>query len=237
MSEDSTIVARRAAALLTEAAGASRQHDHARALELLQQAARLYRNLAQQSTSTDQRVKASRGLGATLYQLAIEALYVARPADALEATQEGYALIAQYGLQPARQLAKLNALRALALLDLRRPLESLQAVEAAFEDLLKEKDPFVRAEMAVRFTWLKGTILSALGRHEEALEHLDRAYIHFQNHGQYNFWHFVSMAEALVAVGRHEDALAFYRVGADYLRTSGAFIPFSVFRVEMLVSV
>ncbi len=237
MREDSATVARRAAALLTEAAEANRRRDHTRALELLQQAARLYRDLAQQATSTDQRVKASRGLGATLYQLATEALYVARPAEALEAAQEGYPLIAQYGLQPARQLAKLNALRALALLDLRRLSEALQAVEKAFEDLLKEKDPLVRAEMTIRFSWLKGMILSALGRHDEALEHLDRAYIHFQNHGQYNFWHFVSMAEALVAVGRHEDALAFYRVGADYLKKSGAFVPFSVFRVEMLISV
>jgi len=237
MSEDALIATRRAAALLTEAAEASRRHDHARAFELLHRAACLYRDLMQRAALADQRAKASRGLGATLYQLAIEALYTARPAEALEAAQEGYPLIAQYGLQPTRQLAKLNALRALALLDLHRPSEALQAVESAFEDALKEKDPFVRSEMAIRFTWLKGTILSALGRHEEALEHLDRAYIHFQNHGQYNFWHFVGLAEALVAVGRHQDALAFYRVGADYLKKSGAFVPFSVFRVEMVISV
>ncbi|MCS6817950.1 MAG: hypothetical protein NZ746_11325 [Blastocatellia bacterium] len=236
MSEDLTIF-RRAVALFTKAAEASRQRDHARARELLQQAARLYRDLVQQATSPDQRVRASRGLGAALFHLAIEALYVARPVEVLDAAQEGYALIAQYGLQPARQLAKLNAIRALALLDLQRLSEALHAVEAAFEDLLKEKDSIVRAEMAVRFTWLKGMILSALSRHEEALEHLERAYAHFQNCGQYNFWHFVGMAEALMAVGRREDALAFYRIGVDYLKQSGAFVPFSVFRVEMLVSV
>ena len=229
--------ARRAAALLTEAAQASRRHDHARAHAVLQEAARLYRDLAEQSTTPEQRVRALRGYGAALFQLVIEALHVNRPKEAVEAAQEGYAIIAQYGLQPARQLAKLNALRALALLDLRRAPEALCAIEAAFEDLLKEKDPFMRAEMAVRFTWLKGVILLALHRYDEALEHLDRAYIHFQNHGQYNFWHFVGMAEALSAVGRPEEALSFYRVGVEYLKKSGQFVPFTVFRIEMLTSI
>lgn len=237
MMEDSRSASQRASQLLTEAIRARLRHDHAGAYEALQQAVRLYRDLAEAAPSPEHRASASRGLGAALYHLTIEALYLARSAEALEAAHQGYALIAQYGIRPARQLAKLHALRALALLDLQRPVEALQAVEAAFEDLLMEKDPFVRAEMAVRFTWLKGTILSALGRHEEAVEHLDRAYIHFQNQGQYNFWHFVGMAEALLAVGRRDDALAFYRVGVDYLKKSGSFVPFSVFRVEMLISV
>mgnify|MGYP000293353223 CR=1 FL=1 len=224
----------RAAALLTEAAEASRRREHAQAYAVLEEAARLYRELAEHSPSPEYRVKALRGRGAALYQLTIEALHLNRPWEAIQAAQEAYGIIAQYGIQAERQLAKLNALRALALLDLRRAPEALDAVEAAFHDLLRGKDPFVRAELAVRFTWLKGLILLAQGRGEDALEHLDRAYIHFQNRGQYNFWHFIGMAEALAAVGRHEDALSFYRVGVEYLKKSGQFIPFTRFCIEML---
>ncbi len=234
---DDAAESRRAATLLTEAAEASRHHEHARAYAAVEEAARLYRDLAERTPNPELRVKALRGCGAALYQLTIEALHLNRPQEAIRAAQEAYGIIAQYGIRPERQLAKLNALRALGLLDLHRPSEALDAVEAAFHDLLREKDPFARAELAVRFTWLKGLILLAQERYEEAVEHLDRAYIHFQNHGQYNFWHFVGMAEALAAVGRHEDALSFYRVGVEYLKKSGQFTPFVRFRIEMLTSV
>ncbi len=241
---------RRAAVLLTEAARASSQRDYARACALLEEAARLYRDLAQSDqghpdesvtqreprAASERRLKAWRGYGAALYQLTIASLLAERPHDALQAAQHGYEVIARYGIRPALQLVKLRALRALALLDLNRPQEAFQEIEGAFGDLLAEKDPIVRAEAATRLTWIKGLVLFALGQYEDALQHLDRAYIHFQNQGQHQFWHVVGMAEALMAVGRRDDALEFYRVGVEILKKREALVPFREFRVGMISS-